>query len=36
LISNKEYGYDVLNKKRISVKNSIEIDKKSALIIEIE
>jgi len=36
LISNKEFGYDVLNKKRVSIKNSIEIDKKSALIIEIE
>jgi len=36
LISNKEFGYDVLNKKRVSIINSIEIDKKSALIIEIE
>ena len=36
LLSNKEFGYDVLNKKRVSIKNSIEIDKKSALIIEIE
>ena len=36
LISNKEFGYDVLNKKRVSINNSIEIDKKSALIIEIE
>ena len=36
LILNKEFGYDVLNKKRVSIKNSIEIDKKSALIIEIE
>ena len=36
LILNKEFGYDVLNKKRVSIINSIEIDKKSALIIEIE
>ena len=36
LILNKEFGYDVLNKKRVYIKNSIEIDKKSALIIEIE
>jgi len=36
LLSNKEFGYDVLNKKRVSINNSIEIDKKSALIIEIE
>ncbi len=36
LISNKEFGYDVLKKKRVSINNSIEIDKKSALIIEIE
>ena len=36
LISNKEFGYDVLNNKRVSINNSIEIDKKSALIIEIE
>jgi len=36
LISNKEFGYDVLNKKRISIKNNIVIEKKSALIIEIE
>ena len=36
LISNKEFGYDVLNKKSISIKNNIVIEKKSALIIEIE
>ena len=36
LISNKEFGYDVLNKKSISIKNNIIIEKKSALIIEIE
>jgi len=36
LISNKEFGYDVINKKRISIQNSILIDKKTALIIEIE
>ena len=36
LISNKEFGYDVLNKKNISIKNNIVIEKKSALIIEIE
>ena len=36
LISNKELGYDVLNKKSISIKNNIVIEKKSALIIEIE
>ena len=35
-ISNKEFGYDVLNKKSISIKNNIVIEKKSALIIEIE
>ena len=31
LILNKKFGYDVLNKKRVSINNSIEIDKKSAL-----
>ena len=36
LISNKEFGYDVLNKKSISIRNNIVIEKKSALIIEIE
>jgi len=36
LISNKEFGYDVLNKKRISISNYIILEKKSALIIEIE
>ena len=36
LISNKEFGYDVLNKKSISIKNNMVIEKKSALIIEIE
>ena len=36
LILNKEFGYDVLNKKRISISNDIILEKKSALIIEIE
>ena len=36
LISNKEFGYDVLNKKRISISDYIILEKKSALIIEIE
>jgi hypothetical protein len=36
LISNKEFGYDVLNKKRIPISNYIILEKKSALIIEIE
>ena len=36
LILDKEFGYDVLNKKRISIKDNIEINEKSALIIEIE
>ena len=36
LILDKEFGYDVLNKKRISISNDIILEKKSALIIEIE
>jgi len=36
LIFNKEFGYDVLNKKRISISEDIILEKKSALIIEIE
>ena len=36
LITDKEFGYDVLNKKRISISENIILEKKSALIIEIE
>lgn len=36
LIADKKIGYDVLNKKRISISNHIILEKKSALIIEIE
>lgn len=36
LILDKEFGYDVLNKKRISISKDIILEKKSALIIEIE
>ena len=36
LILDKEFGYDVLNKKRISISENIILEKKSALIIEIE
>ena len=36
VILDKEFGYDVLNKKRISISNDIILEKKSALIIEIE
>ena len=36
LINDKEFGYDVLNKKRISISENIILEKKSALIIEIE
>ena len=36
LISDKEFGYDFLNKKSISISGEIIIDKKSALIIEID
>ena len=36
LILDKNYGYDVLKKKRIPINNSITVEKKSALILEIE
>ena len=36
LILDKEFGFDVLNKKRISISEDIILEKKSALIIEIE
>ena len=36
LISNKKYGYDVLDKKRILISKNISINGKSALILEIE
>ena len=36
LIFDKNYGYDVLKKKRIPINNSITVEKKSALILEIE
>ena len=36
LISEKEFGFDLLNEKAVSLKEDIEINKKSALIIEID
>ena len=36
LISEKEYAYDLLNDKRISISDDIILEKKSALILEIE
>ena len=36
LISEKEFGFDLLNEKTVSFKEDIEINKKSALIIEID
>ena len=36
LISEKEYAYDLLNDKRISISENIVLSKKSALILEIE
>ena len=36
LISEKELGFDLLNERTISLNENIEIDKKTALIIEID
>jgi hypothetical protein len=36
LIKNNEFANDVLNKKRISISETISINGKSALILEIE
>ena len=36
LISEKELGFDLLNERTVSLNENIEIDKKTALIIEID